>query len=874
VEDQSNQPIANATVTILGTPIPPATTDASGHYSFASVPEGTYDVMAQAGRCNDPQTQELVVDGPETLDFSLPSRSDDFGYTCRVEAPDYIEGDTPFPLSGDDVFASVTLPFVFPFYGQSYSSAAVCTNGFITFGSGTCPFSNSGIPSTFAPNAAIYAYWDDMFVGSGSTMWTRTLTSPDRFVIEWRNVHYFADSTRRVDFEIVLYENGQMLTQYRNIDNDGRETGNSATIGIEDHTGTVALQYSTNESVLNVGETAIRYLLPPSGFVEGTVTDANDSLALAGASVKALQGSTVIRQTTSDGDGFYRMQLPLGDYTIEASKTNYETVTANVSLDTEDETIVQNFTLRTPRAVISPPELEFVVQRGGTATQTLTLENTGGLTLEWDVNESGGGPASVAASLQKNPGYDPNSKTTEGLYAVDKPAAATPDAPGDIIRQWAPSGLELAWGVGYTGNVWLSDIPNNNRNHEFAVTGPPSLRSHAVTWAGAWPGDMSPSSGANEMCQVNVGGDNGIYCWDLDSGAVTRSITGAFAWTGISQRGLAYRPDDDSYYIGGWNEGIVYHVAGFSHPTPGAVISQCNPADPDISGLTWNSAVGHLWMATNSPSDTVYRIDPTTCATVSTLAHPQPFFNGAGLEMDDEGNLWMISQSPNTVYLIDSGVPAFSDVPWLSESPTSGTVAPGGSQPVDVTVDTSGLAPGEYSARLTFRTNSGRQPTITVPVRLIVHLNVNAGGDLYTDTVGAIWSVDQAYVAGSYGYTGGRAVSTRRPIAGTPDQPLYQDGRVGGHEYRFDGLPNGTYEVTLKFAEIQNQRAGRRIFDVAIEGAPVLFGFDIAAAAGDINTAVDRTFVVSVTDGQLNVNFLIRRGFGVPLINAIGVTRG
>jgi hypothetical protein len=357
---------------------------------------------------------------------------------------------------------------------------------------------------------------------------------------------------------------------------------------------------------------------------------------------------------------------------------------------------------------------------------------------------------------------------------------------------------------------------------------------------------------------------------------VNRSITGAFPWTSISQRGLAYRPDDDTYYIGGWNEGVLYHVAGFSHPTPGAVISQCNPADGDISGLTWNPAVGQIWMATNSPTDTIFRIDPTTCATVSTLAHPSPGFAGAGLEMDEQGNLWMIDQSPSTVYLIDSGVPAFSDVPWLSENPTSGTIAPGGSQDIDVTVDTSGLAPGVYSANLTIRTNSGRQPNITVPVRLVVHLNANAGGPLYTDTLGAIWSADQRYVAGDWGYTDrtSRAVSTRRPIAGTPDPALYQDGRAGGNSYLFDGLPNGVYEVTLKFAEIQNQRAGQRIFDVTIEGAPVLFGFDIAAAAGGLDKAVDRTFVVSVTDGQLNVNFLIRRGFGVPLVNAIGVTRG
>ncbi len=62
VRDTDGLAVANATVTILGTPIPPATTDANGFYSFATVPEGEYDVRADAGRCNDSLTQHLVVD--------------------------------------------------------------------------------------------------------------------------------------------------------------------------------------------------------------------------------------------------------------------------------------------------------------------------------------------------------------------------------------------------------------------------------------------------------------------------------------------------------------------------------------------------------------------------------------------------------------------------------------------------------------------------------------------------------------------------------------------------------------------------------------------------------------------------------------------
>ena len=102
VRDGEGNLLANATVNILGTPIAPATTDPSGAYSFASVPAGEYDIQATAGRCNDPQTQHLVVDGDETLDFALPQRSDSFGYFCQIDTFSWIDANTVLPLSGDE----------------------------------------------------------------------------------------------------------------------------------------------------------------------------------------------------------------------------------------------------------------------------------------------------------------------------------------------------------------------------------------------------------------------------------------------------------------------------------------------------------------------------------------------------------------------------------------------------------------------------------------------------------------------------------------------------------------------------------------------------------------------------------------------------
>ena len=61
------------------------------------------------------------------------------------------------------------------------------------------------------------------------------------------------------------------------------------------------------------------------------------------------------------------------------------------------------------------------------------------------------------------------------------------------------------------------------------------------------------------------------------------------------------------------------------------------------------------------------------------------------------------------------------------------------------------------------------------------------------------------------------------------------------------------------------------MFDVSLEGDVVLPGLDVVAAAGGTNTALDRSFVVTVTDGQLDIGFVAQRG-DKPIINAILVT--
>jgi len=60
------------------------------------------------------------------------------------------------------------------------------------------------------------------------------------------------------------------------------------------------------------------------------------------------------------------------------------------------------------------------------------------------------------------------------------------------------------------------------------------------------------------------------------------------------------------------------------------------------------------------------------------------------------------------------------DIPWLSEYPISGTLAPGEGMAIDVVFNAAGLAPGLYQGALDVESNDPASPHVNVPVTLTV----------------------------------------------------------------------------------------------------------------------------------------------------------
>ena len=612
------------------------------------------------------------------------------------------------------------------------------------------------------------------------------------------------------------------------------------------------------------------------GGVQGTVTDAHSDAPLAGALVTVSaerDGEPFVVTRTTAADGTYLMFVPEGTWPIEFSLEGY--VPSSGTVDVVGGQTRQNVNAALhrvqPHAAFNGEPLDIQLEPGGTASRTVTLSNPGGhadLTFSTgEVDVAGAGAAATAARKAPS-GNAANARTSKGLFGKAPTPKKGTMSPGDVLTSW-PTGMTLPWGVNYRGTVTISD-PADLIDVEFSTAGE-RLGEFGVPWAGDWAADMAWDAARGLIWQVNVGGDNGLYGLDPADGTVKETITGS-PWTGISQRGVAYDPATDTFYVGGWNEGIVYHVAGLSWPTPGETLDSCSPPDPNISGLAWNPSFGLLWEATNSDFDTIWLIDPVTCDATQSLPHPTPGFNGAGLEMDVVGNLWTVSQASGDAFLIESGLPNFSDVGWLSVSPAEGTVAPDAEQDLEIAVDAAGLEPGVYQALVVVQTNDPANATFVVPVNLLVSQyieNVNSGGGAFTAGDGTAYVADQAFDTGGFGYVGGTEESTTEPIEGTDDDALYQNVRSGMEAYRFT-VPEGHYRVTLRFAELSADADFERVFDVTAEGAVVVDNLDIFHAAGGQFRALDRTFEVDVTDGVLDLGFVQALG-AAPIVNAIQV---
>ena len=124
-------------------------------------------------------------------------------------------------------------------------------------------------------------------------------------------------------FEIVLHEDGRILTQYLTAGPDARQQGASATVGLEDPEGDDGLEYSSDVAQPGLGRGAPLTRCPLRACVEGQVIDANDGRPLAGGQLLAWNEADRRAHHLHRREGRYRLELQVGLHALGIYAPDY-----------------------------------------------------------------------------------------------------------------------------------------------------------------------------------------------------------------------------------------------------------------------------------------------------------------------------------------------------------------------------------------------------------------------------------------------------------------------------------------------------------------------------------------------------------------------
>lgn len=179
-------------------------------------------------------------------------------------------------------------------------------------------------------------------------------------------------------------------------------------------------------------------------------------------------------------------------------------------------------------------------------------------------------------------------------------------------------------------------------------------------------------------------------------------------------------------------------------------------------------------------------------------------------------------------------------------------------------------------------------------------LNVSLGDRRFfvDDKLQQVWLPEQAYTKGGWGYIGGEVFKMEntgrvgfgsdKDIYGTLYDPLYETQRIGIKAFKAD-VPDGQYEVTLHFAELQAKFTGEalvynlstnavqqpaektRTFDVLLNGQTIISSLSNANYL-EPQTAYSTTAIVNVQNGK-GITITFKALQGQAILNAVQIKK-
>ena len=650
---------------------------------------------------------------------------------------------TPVTSStGDDRnWGPFPVGFDFPFYGESFSTFNVCSNGWVSFTSTSSSLSNQLLPNSGAPENLLAPFWDDLVVdlGDGGNVYYEVVDG--KLVIQYDNVRRFG-SGGPYTFQIILSPNGSILYQYESMQGTRLD---EATVGIQNGARDDGLTVAFNTDYVRDG-LAVRLGSTP------------DWLSASPASGVVPPGGSVPISVTFDASGLFG-----GDY--DGSVKILSNDPANALIDVSALLHVTGV----PDIAFDPAMVGFdLVYVGYSDERVLTVINEGTDELV------------VSSVSSTNPEFSvaPTSFSLQPFESIELTVGFAPTEPGDRSGEL----------------VFESNDPDSPNS--VMVSGPALLPPDIATYPTEIEAAALPGGTKTKTLRICNEGDSDLT-WDLAAAAdVTATVNypaveipkdaedtrpgilgsggpDAFGYTWVDSNDPA-GPTFDWVDISGMGTPLFGSYSddgnrgpspiGFDFPFYGNTFSTFNVASNGFVSFTSTSApyTNQPLPSTGAPGNLLAMwwddmvVDPSDGGEVyyyndgsrliiqfeirriaqfsppyysmQTILYPNGDivyqYNGLGTRQDsatigiqnadgDDG----LMVAFNEVYAEEGMAIRFSAAPeWLVAEPTSGTLEPGECAEITVTLDASELEEGDYTGSLDIASNDPDEGLLSVPV--------------------------------------------------------------------------------------------------------------------------------------------------------------
>ncbi len=114
------------------------------------------------------------------------------------------------PFTAGNAVSMLQVPFVFRYFGNTYSNVVVCTDGWLAPSNADTVVSRSSndtLPNRHNPWNVIAPYWDNLwFPGMPNQAVYWTIDSLNRLIVQWDSLVVVATPDIRVSFEAIIYD--------------------------------------------------------------------------------------------------------------------------------------------------------------------------------------------------------------------------------------------------------------------------------------------------------------------------------------------------------------------------------------------------------------------------------------------------------------------------------------------------------------------------------------------------------------------------------------------------------------------------------------------------------------------------------------------